>query len=158
MVFELRSTAFPEGEMIPAKQTCDGEDVSPPLTWVGAPDSMESMTVILEDIDSVKGVWSHWVLYDVPGSVNMLPEGVSPAKTLPWGGMQGRNDFEEIGYGGPCPSDGKAHRYVVRVYALDERLGLEPGATREEVLERIEGHVIDEAELMGRYKRLADRA
>jgi hypothetical protein len=143
--------------MIPAEHTCDGEDVSPPLTWLGVPEGVQSLTVILEDIDSVKGVWSHWVLYDVPPGVNKLPEGVSPAKSLPWGGVQGRNDFDNIGYGGPCPSDGKAHRYVVRLYALDQRLELEPGKRREEVLEAIEGHVIDETELMGRYMRLADR-
>ena len=143
--------------MIPFKHTCDGDDVSPPLAWMGAPEGTESLTLILEDIDSVKGVWSHWVLYDVPADVNALAEGISPAKSLPWGGVQGVNDFEEIGYGGPCPSDGKTHRYVARLFALDERLGLDPGATREEVLERIEGHALEEAELMGRYRRLADR-
>ncbi len=157
MTLELRSTAFEAEEMIPAQHTCDGKDVSPPLTWLGVPEGTEGLTLILEDIDSVKGVWSHWVLYDVPSNVNKLPEGVSPAKSLPWGGVQGRNDFDNIGYGGPCPSDGKAHRYVVRLYALDKRLELAPGKRREEVLEAIEGHVIDEAELMGRYMRLADR-
>jgi Raf kinase inhibitor-like YbhB/YbcL family protein len=157
MAVELRSTAFGEGEMIPTPYTCDGEDVSPPLAWVGVPDETESLTLILEDIDSVKGVWSHWVVYDMPSSIRELPESVSPAFPRPGGGLEGRNDFGEIGYGGPCPSDGKAHRYVVRLYALDRRLRFTPGATREEVLESIEGHVIEEAELTGRYVRLADR-
>jgi Raf kinase inhibitor-like YbhB/YbcL family protein len=157
MTFELRSTAFAEGEMIPAQHTCDGEDVSPPLTWDGVPDETQRLALILEDIDSVKGVWSHWVVYDMPPDVRELPESVSPTYPRPGGGLEGRNDFGNIGYGGPCPSDGKTHRYVARLYALDRRLGLAPGATRQEILESIEGHVIRTAELMGRYERLADR-
>jgi hypothetical protein len=157
MTIELRSTAFEEGEMIPAEHTCDGEDTSPPMAWMGVPDEAESLVVILEDIDSVKGVWSHWVLYSIPPDVNALAAGIAPARSLPWGGVQGQNDFDTIGYGGPCPSDGKTHRYVVRLFALDERLELDPGVEREEILERIEGHVLDEGELMGRYRRLEDR-
>lgn len=157
MAFELRSTAFEDGEMIPAEHTCDGDDLSPTLTWMGAPEETESLAVIFEDIDSVKGVWSHWVLYDVPPDMNTLPAEIRPARTLPWGGVQGRNDFDAIGYGGPCPSDGKTHRYLAHVYALGQRLGLAPGATREEVLATMDGKVIDEAELTGRYRRLADR-
>jgi hypothetical protein len=157
MALELRSTAFEEGEMIPSKQTCDGEDASPALAWAGAPDATESQVVILEDIDSVKGVWSHWVLYEIPPEVNALAEGIPPNKSLPWGGVQGRNDFDNIGYGGPCPSDGKTHRYVVRLFALDERVDLDPAASREEVLDAIKEHVLEEARLMGRYQRLDDR-
>ena len=157
MTLELTSTAIVEEEMISSQYTCDGDDVSPPLAWVGVPDQTERLALVLEDIDSVKGVWSHWVVYDMPPEVKELSEGVSPTFPRPGGGLEGRNDFGNIGYGGPCPSDGKTHRYVVRLYALDRRLGLTPGATREEVLERIEGHIIEEAELMGRYRRLADR-
>jgi len=157
MALELRSTAFQDGEMIPSQYTCDGDDVSPPVTWLGVPDEAESLALIFEDIDSVKGVWSHWVVFDVPPGVNMLPEEVSPSKSLSQGGAQGRNDFGNFGYGGPCPSDGKTHRYVVRLYALDTELGLEAGATREEVLDRIEGHVLQQSELMGRYRRVAAR-
>jgi Raf kinase inhibitor-like YbhB/YbcL family protein len=143
--------------MITSQYTCDGEDVSPPLMWDGVPDQTVRLALVLEDIDSVKGVWSHWVVYDIPREVNELSEGVSPTFSRPGGGIEGRNDFGKIGYGGPCPSDGKTHRYVIRLYALDTRLGLAPGATREEVLERIEGHILEKAELMGRYRRLADR-
>jgi len=157
MGLELRSTAFEDGEMIPAEHTCDGDDVSPPLTWMGAPQDTQSLVVIFEDIDSVKGVWSHWLLYDVPPDVNTLSAEIPPARTLPWGGVQGRNDFDAIGYGGPCPSDGKTHRYVVHVYALDQELGLASGARRAEALATMEGHVVEEARLMGRYRRLADR-
>jgi Raf kinase inhibitor-like YbhB/YbcL family protein len=157
MALKLRSTAFQRGGMIPPQYTCDGDGVSPPVTWLGVPDDAESLVLILEDIDSVKGVWSHWVVYDIPPGVNALPEGVRPSKSLSQGGVQGRNDFDNIGYGGPCPSDGKAHRYVLRLYALDTELGLEPGATREDILDSIEGHVIREVDLMGRYALLEDR-
>lgn len=157
MALELRSTAFQDGEMIPPQYTCDGDDTSPPLTWIGVRDDAESLALILEDIDSVKGVWSHWVVYGLPPDVNALMEGVPPARSLPAGGLQGRNDFDNIGYGGPCPSDGNVHRYVVRLYALDAELGLDPEATRADVLSAMEGHVLEQAELMGRYSLLADR-
>jgi Raf kinase inhibitor-like YbhB/YbcL family protein len=157
MALEIRSTAFEDGEMIPSQYTCDGDDVSPPLTWLGVSEEAKSLALIFEDIDSVEGVWSHWVVFDVPPDVNMLPEAVSPSKTLSKGGAQGRNDFGNFGYGGPCPSDGKTHRYVIRLYTLDTELGLEPGATREEVLDCVEGHILQQSELMGRYRRLADR-
>lgn len=157
MGLEVKSEAFEAEETIPVKHTCDGEDVWMPLTWTGTPERTESLVIILEDVDSVKGIWSHWVLYGVPPDLDSLAEGVSPLELLPWGVLQGRNDFDTIGYGGPCPTDGKAHRYVVRLYALDRRLRLGPGATREEVLESMEGSIIDQAELMGRYLRLDDR-
>lgn len=157
MTLEIRSTAFQDGEMIPSQYTCDGDDVSPPVTWLSVPEEAKSLALIFEDIDSVEGVWSHWLVFDMPPDVNMLPEAISPSKTLSKGGSQGRNDFDNFGYGGPCPSDGKTHRYVVRLYALDSELGLEPGATREEVLDRMEGHILQQSELMGRYRRLADR-
>ena len=157
MTLELKSAGFGEGEMIPSQYTCDGENVSPPLTWTGVPDTTESLALILEDIDSVKGVWSHWVVYDIPTDVEMLAQGASSSETLPWGGTQGRNDFDEIGYGGPCPSDGKTHRYVVRLFALDRMLDLDPGARREEILDRVRGQVIEETKLAGHYTRMADR-
>jgi hypothetical protein len=157
MTLELRSTAFEEGEMIPSEHTCDGEDVSPPLAWTGVPEGTESLAVVMDDIDSVKGIWSHWLVYRIPSEMNALVQRIPPSKTLPVGGVQGQNDFDAMGYGGPCPSDGKEHRYVVRLYALDGDVELEPGATREALLADIEGHVIEQAELMGRYKRLKDR-
>jgi len=157
MALELRSTAFQDGEMIPSEQTCDGEDISPPLAWTGVREGTESLAVLMEDIDSVKGVWAHWVVYGIPSDVNALIERIPPAKTLPVAGLQGRNDFDAMGYGGPCPSDGKEHRYVIHLYALDEELALEPDATREALLAEMEGHVIEQADLMGRYKRLEDR-
>ena len=157
VTLELRSTAFEEGGMIPAKHTCDGADISPPLTWTGAPEGTESLVLIVEDIDSVKGIWSHWVVYELPPQANRLEEGIHPSKSLAEGGLQGRNDFDNIGYGGPCPSDGKAHRYAVRLHVLSKRLGLGPGATREQVLDSMEGAVIEQVSLVSRYMRLADR-
>lgn len=157
MALALQSAAFGEGELIPSRHTCDGVNSSPPLTWTRVPDEAKSLALILEDIDSVKGTWSHWVLYDLPPDVEALPGAIPPSEPLLWGGFQGQNDFDEVGYGGPCPSDGKTHRYVVRLYALDQELGLDPGVRREVVLDAIEGHVIEEAELMGHYTRLADR-
>lgn len=157
MTLELESAAFGEGELIPSRHTCDGVNSSPPLTWTGVPGEAKSLALIFEDIDSVKGTWSHWVLYDLPLDVEALPGAIPPSDSLLWGGFQGQNDFDEVGYGGPCPSDGKTHRYVARLYALDQELGLDSGARREAVLDAIEGHVIEEAELMGHYTRLADR-
>ena len=102
MTLELTSTAIVEEEMISSQYTCDGDDVSPPLAWVGVPDQTERLALVLEDIDSVKGVWSHWVVYDMPPEVKELSEGVSPTFPRPGGGLEGRNDFGNIGYGGPC--------------------------------------------------------
>jgi hypothetical protein len=157
MAMTLRSTAFQRGEMIPSEYTCDGENVSPPLTWGDVPEGTMSLALVMEDIDSVEGTWSHWVLYNLPPAVKALPEAVAPSETLIAGGSQGHNDFDELGYGGPCPSDGETHRYVVRLYALDAPLDLAPGAARAQVLERVEGHILEAVELLGRYRRLADR-
>jgi len=157
MALEIRSTAFEEGEMIPSEHTCDGKDVSPPLAWTGVPDGAASLALLMEDIDSVKGVWSHWVVYNIPTDVNALPERMPSTKTLTLAGLQGRNDFDAIGYGGPCPSDGKEHRYLFRLYALDRRIDLGPGASREDILRAIEAHVIEQADLASRYRRLKDR-
>jgi Raf kinase inhibitor-like YbhB/YbcL family protein len=157
MPLELESAAFLEGEMIPPLYTCDGEDTSPPLRWTGVPDGTASLAIILEDVDSVKGVWSHWVVFDIPPATRVLAAGLSRAEAFAWGARQGRNDFGQIDYGGPCPTDGKAHRYVLHLYALDGELDLAPGRTRHELLERLDGHVIEEVVLSGRYMRLADR-
>ena len=157
MALELRSVAFEEGAMMPSRYTCDGDDVSPPLAWTDVPDAAASLALIMEDVNSVKGVWSHWVVYDIPTEVNAFADRIPPAATLPSGGFQGRNDFDDVGYGGPCPSDGKEHRYVFRLYALDMRLQLGAGATRVQVLSAVEGHVIERGEREARYQRLKDR-
>ncbi len=148
----LTSSAFEEGAMIPAKFTCDGEDVSPALSWSGAPAGVKTFALIADDPDAPMGTWVHWVIFNIPDSVNQLPEAVPPMPTLANGAVQGKNDFRKIGYGGPCPPGG-VHRYFFKLYALDTRLSLQPGITKAELLKAMEGHILAQAQLMGRYSR-----
>ncbi len=151
---ELRSPAFKNGETIPVKYTCDGEDISPALSWSGAPAGTKSFVLIMDDPDAPMGTWIHWVVYNIPANVNSLPENVPPEKKLKDGTLQGKNSWGRIGYGGPCPPPPTgAHRYFFKLYAIDKILPLGPGATKKEVLKAIEGHILGKAELMGRYKR-----
>lgn len=148
----LRSAAFEQGGAIAPTQTCDGGDVSPPLSWSGVPSGAKSLALLCEDPDAPRGLWVHWVLYDVPPSATALPQGVAPREMLPGGGTHGKNDFGKLGYGGPCPPSG-THRYFFRIYALDALLSLPPGQTRAELLRAMKGHVLAEGELMGTYSR-----
>lgn len=152
MAMKITSTAFADEGMIPRRFTCDGEDVSPPLGWQGLPDGAKSLALIADDPDAPRKTWVHWVLYNLPAARGDLPEGVPPERTLAGGGRQGTNDFGRIGYGGPCPPSG-THRYFFKLYALGAQLDLLPGATKEELLRAMEGHVLAEAQLMGRYRR-----
>lgn len=153
MSFQLTSTAFSQGQTIPTKYTGDGSDTSPPLAWSGQPDETVSLALICEDPDAPRGIWTHWVLFDLPPSTTELAEGISTHPQLVDGALQGKNDFGDIGYGGPAPPPGKPHRYFFRLYALDIRLELEAGATRQQLLNAMTGHVLAETELMGTYKR-----
>jgi len=148
----LESTAFSDGASIPNRYTCDAQDVSPPLRWSGLPEGTKSLALIVDDPDAPGGTWVHWVYYDIPADRTELPEGVPPRDHPNLGGTQGRNDFNKIGYGGPCPPGG-THRYFFKLYALDTQLGLPPGATKSEVLQNIEGHVMGQSALMGKYER-----
>jgi len=151
MAIELTSTAFsPEG-VIPRRHTCDGEDISPPLAWRGLPPGTKSLVLIADDPDAPAKTWVHWVIYNLPAANGGLPENVPPENNVA-GGRQGRNDFGRIGYGGPCPPGG-THRYYFTLYALDAELDLPPGASKTELLQAIEGHLLGEAQLMGRYRR-----
>ncbi len=149
---ELTSTAFGDGGEIPRKYSCDGADVSPPVSWRGVPSEASSLALICEDPDAPAGTWVHWVYCDIPVSVSELPEGMSTDERPPQGGVQGVNDFRRIGYGGPCPPGGE-HRYYFKLYALDSKLGLEPRATKAELEAAMQGHVLTEAHLMGTYAR-----
>lgn len=151
MAFELKSAAFENGGHIPKKYTCDGPDVSPPLSWTDPPEGTRSLALICDDRDAPVGSWVHWVLFGLPPETRELTEGVPTQRTLPRGGKQGRNDFRRIGYGGPCPPRGPAHRYFFKLYALDAEPDLMPGATKREFVRAIEGHILAETELMGRY-------
>jgi hypothetical protein len=151
--FELSSDAFEHEGKIPVTYTCDDEDFSPPLSWDEVPEGTESFALICEDPDAPSGTWSHWVLYNIPSDRTSLPSNLMPGPELAWGAKHGINDFGTMEYGGPCPPPGKPHRYFFRMYALDEPLDLEPGATRQEVLDAMTGHMLGQAELMGHYKR-----
>ncbi len=151
--FELRSGALGQGETIPQAYTCDGPDRSPPLSWDDPPVGTQSLALIVDDPDAPAKTWVHWVLYDLPADVRQLPEGLPADETLAGGGSQGKNNFGNLGYGGPCPPKGKPHRYFFRLYALDTRLDLAPGASKKELLDAMAGHVIGQAELMGGYER-----
>ncbi|SNR87243.1 YbhB/YbcL family Raf kinase inhibitor-like protein [Desulfurobacterium atlanticum] len=151
---EIVSPAFGNGEFIPVKYTCDGDDISPCLFFLNPPEETKSFVLIMEDPDAPGGVFCHWLIYDIPADFEGLPEDVPPAGYLEYDIKQGLNDFGNIGYSGPCPPPGEVHRYFFILMALDvETLGLEPGATRKELLEAVDGHVITTAEIVGLYKR-----
>lgn len=152
MKINVGSTAFTEAGMIPRQYTCDGEDMSPPLSWSGIPEGTKSIAIIADDPDAPGGMWVHWVVYNLPPDLKGLPENVPAQKTLAKGGIQGQTDFRRIGYGGPCPPSG-THRYFFKVYALDAILDLDPGAIKKRLLNAMEGHILAEGELMGKYKR-----
>lgn len=153
MTIELTSPAFAEGAPIPARYTADGEDVSVPLKWSGAPDGTRSIALICDDPDAPRPTpWVHWVLYGLPPTVTELPEGVPATRTVLSGAKQGANDWRRIGYGGPAPPSG-THRYFFRLYALDIVLDLQPGATKQDLLRAMEGHILAQGQLMGTYKR-----
>ena len=150
---QLTSTAFNQGQPIPERHTCDNKNVSPPLKWSGTPAAAKSLALIADDPDAPVGTWVHWVLYDLPPTVNMLPEDLQKGQYTPQGAKQGLNDFKHLGYGGPCPPPGKPHRYFFKLYALDSVLNLKPGATKAEVEQAMANHVLAEGQLMGSYKR-----
>jgi Raf kinase inhibitor-like YbhB/YbcL family protein len=153
MSFQISSTAFSNGETIPKKFTCDGPDVSPQLSWKEAPAAARSFALIMDDPDAPAGTWVHWVLYNLPANTSQLPEGLEKQEQLATGALQGRNDFRKIGYGGPCPPPGTPHRYYFKLYALDTKLNLKAGATKADLERSMKGHILGEAELMGRYGR-----
>jgi len=153
MAFELSSPAFRNGEPIPPRHTCEGEDLSPPLHWGVPPAATKSFVIIADDPDAPVGTWVHWVIYDIPLDLRGLMEGIPAKDHLPNGALQGLNDFKRIGYGGPCPPPGKPHRYYFKLYALDVALSLKSRATKAQVLEACKGHVLAEASLMGRFAR-----
>lgn len=150
---DLTSSAFEHNGAIPAKYTCDGDDVSPPLSWAAVPRETESLALICDDPDAPAGTWSHWVLYNISPDRDGLEENVLTDERLSQIGLQGRNDFGNSGYGGPCPPRGSSHHYYFRLYALDTTLEAMEGATRKQVLNRIQEHILAQTELIGLYAR-----
>jgi Raf kinase inhibitor-like YbhB/YbcL family protein len=151
----LSSEAFANEETIPTRYTCDGDNLSPALSWSGVPQGTEALALIADDPDAPGGTFTHWVLLDLPAEARELPEGVEtvpmPANGL--AGAQGSNDGGGIGYTGPCPPSGPPHRYRFTLYALDVPVNLDPGAQKQEVLSAMEGHILAKAELVGTYGR-----
>ncbi|MET0618635.1 MAG: YbhB/YbcL family Raf kinase inhibitor-like protein [Thermoanaerobaculia bacterium] len=150
----LESASFREGEPIPKEHSRDGADSHPALAWSGAPRGTRSFALICDDPDAPRGRWVHWILYDVPASAAALPAGISKAERHAAGGTHGRNDFDELGWGGPAPPRGHGvHHYEFRLYALDAELGLPPGLNRRELEAAMKGHLLDETTLTGTYVR-----
>ena len=154
VLLELKSGAFQAKQLIPVRHTCHGENLSPPLAWSQPPDGTKSTVLIMDDPDAVNVagfVWDHWLLFNLPPDILSTQEGVLPDPELPDGSRHGQNSFKRLGYGGPCPPSGQTHRYVFKLYALDTILTLEAGASKDEILETVSGHVLAEAELVGLY-------
>jgi Raf kinase inhibitor-like YbhB/YbcL family protein len=147
MTLKITSSAFAEGEMIPKKYTCDDENISPHISWSDLPDGTMSLAMIMDDPDAPVGIWVHWVIYNIPADQDGLPEGVKGI------GMEGKNTSGKVGYGGPCPPKGPAHRYFFKVYALGTVLDLGAGVTKGDLERAMQGHILAQGQLMGKYQR-----
>ncbi|MBS4168601.1 YbhB/YbcL family Raf kinase inhibitor-like protein [Parachlamydia sp. AcF125] len=143
---EITSPAFKHEHPIPKKYTCEGEDLSPPLVFQDVPSNAKSLTLIMEDPDAPRGVFDHWIVWNLPPHLMTLAEGAQ----VP---MEGKNSFHVDKYRGPCPPPGSPHRYVIQVYALDIQLNLPTGSSKKRVLEAMEGHILAKAVLIGKYQR-----
>ena len=153
MILSVSSTVFQEGDRIPSKYTCQGQDVLPPLTWGEPLEVTQSFALIMDDADAPGGVFTHWVLFNVPSDCRELPEGVPAQEQLTSGGLQGKNDFRRIGYSGPCPPPGRPHRYRFTLYALDQPVDLKAGVSKKQVLDAMQGHILAQGQLTGTYQR-----
>jgi len=153
MSLELKSPDFAAGGTIPEKFTCKGTDISPALEWSAAPAGTQSFALIADDPDAPVGTWVHWVIYDLPANLHSLPQNFPKTEQSADRSRQGRNDFDKIGYGGPCPPPGKPHRYFFKLYALDAKLNLKSGATKKDVEHAMQGHILAQGEYMGRFSR-----
>lgn len=152
MSLRIESSAFTENEMIPANYTCDGANISPPLSWSDSPAETETFALIFDDPDAPTKTWVHWVLYNIPAQINHLEENIPAKKELENGSRHGVNDFRNYGYGGPCPPGG-THGYHLKFYALDIFLDLAPGVTKEQLIDAMDGHILEKTELVGNYSR-----
>lgn len=153
--WRISSEAFADGGDIPSEYTCSGAEVSPPLKWTDPPEGCVELALICDDPDAPRGDWVHWVIYGLGADVRELPKELprDPKLTEPVAATQGKNDSRKIGYNGPCPPPGPAHRYLFKLYALNEELNLEPGATKAELLAAMEGKTVATAKLTGKFGR-----
>lgn len=149
--FEIESSAFEDGGEIATKYTCEGQDLSFPLSWSGVPDGAKSLVLVVDDPDAPGTTWVHWLLYDLPARDGSLPEGVDRDR-LPAGTGEGQNDWKRTGYGGPCPPTGR-HRYFVKLYALDTKLDDLGPATQARVAKAMRGHILQSAQIVGTYQK-----
>ena len=154
MPFELTSTAFAQGEAIPEKYSCKGDNISPPLTWGDPPAGTQSLALIMDDPDAPVGTWDHWILFNIPADMRKLEENlpITGKNQDPDAIFVGNNSWKRADYGGPCPPSG-THRYFFKLYALDTTISLLPGATKKQVQEAMEGHILAETELMGTFSK-----
>lgn len=150
---KLTSSAFAAGAPLPSQYTCKGNDVSPALEWSGAPGHTASFAIIMDDPDAPSGTWVHWVMWNIPQRTHSLREGVPRNEKVDDGSRQGRNSFGKVGYNGPCPPPGQTHRYFFRIYALDQSLNLQPGASRSELDGAMRGHILAQGEYQGTFHR-----
>jgi hypothetical protein len=154
----LTCNAFQNGSPIPQRFTCEGENISPEISWSEAPADAKSFVLVVHDPDAPReGGFTHWVLYKIPGTTDRIPERVPKNSSLPGLGMQARNDSGKVGYMGPCPPTG-SHRYFFRLYALRSNLDLQPGETPANVRAAMNDKIIEEAELMGTYEKVGSKA
>jgi Raf kinase inhibitor-like YbhB/YbcL family protein len=149
---QLTSSSFEADAAIPAKYTCDGEDVSPALAWNDPPAATKGFALVMDDPDAPSKTVVHWVIYDMPAATRKLPEAVPKDAKLPDGSLEGRNSHGKIGYSGPCPPNGVVHHYFFKLYALDKSTGLKPNATKPELEAAIKGHILAKAQLIGRFE------
>jgi len=152
MEIKITSSVFEDGGLIPAEYTCDGADMSPPLQWGVVPEGTKSIALICDDPDAPMGTFVHWVIFGLPAETRELAENIPSDETLPNGAKQGKSDFGRIGYGGPCPPSG-THRYFFKIYALDTEIALAAGASKRELVKAMEGHILGQGQLIGKYKR-----
>jgi len=153
--FKLETASFRAGGDVPAKFTCQGEDVSPALKWTDPPSGTKSFVLIVDDPDAPGGTFIHWIATDIPAGARAFPEGINrnPNALRTSGGKQGRNGFGRSGYNGPCPPPGNPHRYFFRLYALDSPLKVGDNESKGKLEEAMKGHILATAELMGKYQR-----
>lgn len=151
--FVLAASAFSEGESIPTRYSCDGEDISPAVAWSGVPKGTETLVVIMDDPDAPRGTWDHWVVFNIPADVRELREAQPATNQLPAVGVHGKNSWGNSEYGGPCPPSGTAHTYRFFLYAVDMTLELEAGASKQDILEAIDGHILGEDLLTASFGR-----
>ncbi len=150
----IKSSAFNDGETIPVKYTCEGEDISVPLEWSNIPEGVKSLALVCDDPDAPMGTWVHWVVINIPPEISELSEGIVFDKdSLLAGTIECHNSFDRVQYGGPCPPKGPVHRYFFKLYALDRMLELDTKADKADAEKAMEGHILAQAALMGRFGR-----